>query len=592
MLAQTDLLEALPAAICVADAEGRIIFYNQAAADLWGHRPEAGTARWCGAWRLYRPDGTPLAHADSPLAVCLRQERAVHEVEVVVERPDGSRMPVMPHASPLKDASGRITGAINHMVDLTERDYNRIQAARLASIVATSDDAIVSKTLDGCVTSWNDGAMHILGYSAEEMIGQPITRIIPPELHDEERQILAKLRRGEHVRHYESVRIAKDGRRVDISLSVSPLRGASGEVVGASKVARDISERKRAEQSQRLLVAELNHRVKNTLAQVQAIASLSSRRAKGLDVFITGFNGRLQALAKAHTLLAQARMEGAELAELIREQVLLGESGDRRITFTGPALQIGPQAAVHLAMVLHELATNARKYGALSVAEGRLSIGWELEAAGGRTMLLRWEEHGVPLVSAPASHGFGTTLIEQTLRSQGGSVTMRYGGDGIAVEIRLPLPEGGKIVAAAGALAGPQPHPGRASRIAGKRIVLIEDEPLIALDLEMRLTQAGCVIAGIAGTPAQAKEMLDAARYDAVLLDGNLAGDPVDELAIALTQRNIPFAFITGYSRDSLPHGFREAVIVTKPFSDERLLSAVESILGQAGAVPLRRKSS
>src|SRR5262249_38834020 len=142
-------------------------------------------------------------------------------------------------------------------------------------IVASSDDAIISKRLDGTITSWNAGATRIFGYEAEEIIGRPITTIIPPELLSEEKEIIARLRRGERIGHYETVRVAKDGHRIDISLTVSPLRDRLGNVIGASKVARDISERKQAEKLQRLLVDELNHRVKNTLATIQAIASQS-----------------------------------------------------------------------------------------------------------------------------------------------------------------------------------------------------------------------------------------------------------------------------------------------------------------------------
>ena len=153
-------------------------------------------------------------------------------------------------------------------------------SARLASIVESSDDAIISKDLDGTVTSWNVGASRIFGYYADEMIGQPITRIIPPELHNEEEEILARLKRGERIEHYETTRVAKDGSRLDISLTISPLRDKHGVVVGASKVARDVTERKRAEKLQRLLIDELNHRVKNTLAMIQAISSQSLRHAK------------------------------------------------------------------------------------------------------------------------------------------------------------------------------------------------------------------------------------------------------------------------------------------------------------------------
>src|ERR1700694_243404 len=200
----------------------------------------------------------------------------------------------------------RLIGAINLLVDLTERLQGEVERVRLASLVASSDDAIISKTLDRRITSWNAGATRIFGYQESEMIGQPITRLIPPELHHEETEILEKLARGEQIQHYETKRVTKDGRRIDISLSVSPLHDKSGKVIGASKIARDITERAEAERLRRLLLDELNHRVKNTLATVQAIANQSLRRTKNPSDFVPSFTGRIQALARAHALLAHA----------------------------------------------------------------------------------------------------------------------------------------------------------------------------------------------------------------------------------------------------------------------------------------------
>ena len=246
------LLQALPVAIYTTDPAGRITFFNDAAAAFWGQRPEPGT-RWCGSWRLYHSDGRAMPHDECPMALTLREGRPVHGVEAIAERPDGQRVRFQAWPSLLTDEDGRITGAINLLIDLTDRREADIQLARLAAIVSTSNDAIISKTLEGRITSWNAGATRIFGFTANEMIGQPITRIIPVERHGEEREILARLSRGEMIDHYETVRVTKDGRKVDISLTVSPLRDRLGTIIGASKVARDITDRKRFEIQQRLL---------------------------------------------------------------------------------------------------------------------------------------------------------------------------------------------------------------------------------------------------------------------------------------------------------------------------------------------------
>jgi PAS domain S-box-containing protein len=596
MITAVELLDTLPVAIYTTDAEGKITFYNQAAADLWGHRPELGSSQWCGSWRLYWPDGRPLPHDQCPMAVALREGRAVRGVEAIAERPDGTRVRFRPYPTPLRDEAGRLVGAINLLMDITDSHDAAMESERLAAIVTSSEDAIISKTLDGRITSWNAAATRIFGYEADEMIGQPILKLIPPELHGQEREIIARLSRGERVRHYDTVRVGKDGRRIHLSLTVSPLRDGSGRVIGASKVARDITERKQAEALQRMLVEELNHRVKNTLASVQAIAKQSLLRARSPAEFAASFTGRVQALARAHTLLTQTKMQGAELMELVHEQVLLGGSDDPRVVCSGPVLMLDSQAALHLALVLHELATNARKYGALSVPNGQIAVNWEVRTNGGRNLLLLWRESGGPRVRAPDERGFGTTLIEQTLHGHGGDVSIHYGADGVTCEIRLPLPaEARPPVATAAPKTAVRPavlqqrDEGRG--LQGKRILVIEDEPLVTMDIESCLTAAGCEVLGPAGTIEQAKQLIAEAGYDAALVDVNLKGRPVDELAATLTQKNCPFAFVTGYGRDALPQGFREAVVLGKPFSQDQLLTTVEVLLYQAaGVVQLRQK--
>ena len=579
-----EILEALPVAVYITDAEGRITFYNQAAADLWGHRPKLGTDFWCGSWRLYWPDGAPMAHHECPMATAIKEGRPIRDIEAVLERPDGARVPFRPYPTPLKDESGRVIGAINLLIDATDLKQAEIESARLAAIVVSSDDAIVGKTLDGCVTSWNAGATRIFGYEPKEMIGQSIIKIIPPELRQEEDEILAKLKRGEHIAHYETVRLAKDGRRLNISLSVSPVLDKTGRIIGASKIARDVTEKKRVEAIQRVLIEELNHRVKNTLAMTQAIASQSLRHARSASDFVESFTGRVQALAKAHSLLTDRKLEGAELTELVREQVTLGVA-DERVICSGPMVILGAQPAIHLALVLHELATNARKYGGLSVPQGRLSVKWEVHSSGSRTLLLDWTESGGPQVSAPLTAGFGTTLIERTLQTHGGQATVRYGVTGVTCKLRLPLgetarPEVESALAALSISAHAQVRGQTDGRIfEGRRILIVEDEPLLAMELETNLNALGCKTLRSAATLNAAKAAIGDSGCDAALVDVNLGGRQADELAVALTRKNIPFAFVTGYGREGLPAGFKEVAILSKPFAKEELLVVLAQLL-------------
>jgi PAS domain S-box-containing protein len=597
MTDSTDLLELLPAAVYTTDAQGRITFYNQTAADLWGHRPELGTAQWCGSWRLYWPDGQPMAHDECPMAVTLREGLPVRGAEAIAERPDGTRVRFAPYPTPLTDAAGRLTGAINLLVDITEQSRSELESAKLAAIVTASDDAVISKTIDGRITSWNAAATRLLGYEANEIIGQPILRIIPPELHDEEKDIIARLKRGEYIKHYETVRIAKDGRRVELSLSLSPLRDKFGRVVGAAKIARDITERRRAEALQQLLLQELDHRVKNTLAIIQAMANQSLRHAKSPSDFVSGFSGRVQALARAHDVLTQTKLQGADVLQLVRDQVLLGGSGDNRIECRGPAVMLDAQTTVHLALVLHELATNARKYGALSAPMGRLSVEWEVRTDGRRKFEMRWSETGGPRVSAPGRRGFGLTLIERTVQAAGGESSTRYGSQGLVAQISLPLPEHAWESAASAVPAHTEVKAlPRALNLAqgldGTRMIIIEDEALVLMELESSLTDAGCEVVGTAGTLDEAKVLCAEVECAAALLDANLAGHCVDELAATLTRRNIPFAFVTGYGRESLPPTFRDGIILKKPYGQADLIAVVELLVRQKpGILPLRRRT-
>jgi PAS domain S-box-containing protein len=245
------MIDALPAAIYTTDAEGWLTHFNPAAVKFAGRVPELGSDRWCVSWKIFLADGTPVPLENCPMAVTLKEGRIIAGVECIAERPDGTRIWFTPYPTPLLDASGKIVGGINMLVDITERKHAERANSLLAAIVDSSDDAIISKNFDGIITSWNKSAERIFGYTAEEAIGKPITLLIPPECWGEEEEIIARLRRGERVDHFETTRMRKDGSTLDVSLTISPVRDAKGQVVGASKVARDITERKLAERALR-----------------------------------------------------------------------------------------------------------------------------------------------------------------------------------------------------------------------------------------------------------------------------------------------------------------------------------------------------
>ncbi|WOH83280.1 PAS domain S-box protein [Bradyrhizobium sp. BEA-2-5] len=305
----------------------------------------------------------------------------------------------------------------------------------LAAIVESSDDVIVSKNLDGIITSWNKAAERIFGYAAAEAIGRPITLVIPEDRQSEERQILTRIRRGERIDHFETVRRRKDGSSIIVSLTVSPVKDAHGNIVGASKIARDITEQKRTQEQISILAREAEHRSKNILANVQAIINLS--RSDSSESLKEVISGRIQALANVHSLFVETRWVGAEVSTIAKQELApyLQEGHDKRIVMEGLQTVIEPTAAQAIAVVLHELATNAAKYGALSNAKGRIRLAWSRTEDG--QLMLRWTELGGPRVTAPERKGFGSRLIEGTIAPLGGKVLFDWRAEGLVCEIAV-----------------------------------------------------------------------------------------------------------------------------------------------------------
>jgi len=307
----------------------------------------------------------------------------------------------------------------------------------LWSIVENSDDAIITKNLDGIISSWNKSAERLFGHTAEEVIGKPVTVLIPPERHDEEPEILARIRRGERIDHYETVGQRKDGSLIDISQTVSPIKNVQGEIIGASKIVRDITERKRNDEHIAVLVREAEHRTKNILATVQATVNLShSDTPDGLKRAI---EGRIQALANVHALLVKSRWIGAELSSIaVRELAPYVATDQTRARIDGPHVLLAPNTAQAVAVTLHELATNAAKYGSLSVPKGQVEITWSCAADG--QFILRWTETGGPPAKKPTREGFGTSVIKRMIREQlKGEMHLDWRAEGLACKIFLQI---------------------------------------------------------------------------------------------------------------------------------------------------------
>jgi PAS domain S-box-containing protein len=323
------------------------------------------------------------------------------------------------------------------------RRHDDLAAHHYRAIIESSEDAILSKDLNGVILSWNASAQRLFGFTAQEAVGKPITIIIPVDRLDEEPVILGKVNRGERIEHFETVRQRQDGSLVDISLTISPIRNSRGKIVGASKIARDITELRRARDRQHLLLREMSHRVKNLFALSGSLVGLSARSAKSPQELAESTRGRLAALARAHALtfshgFGQAAPEPTTLQSLVRTIVApFDEAGQSRIVQSGIDARVSGSAVTSLALLLHEFATNAAKYGALSADTGSIKV---VFAEQGDSIVIHWTERSGPPVTAPSgSLGFGDVLSRIAVFDQlGGAIVRDWRHEGLSIRLSVP----------------------------------------------------------------------------------------------------------------------------------------------------------
>jgi PAS domain S-box-containing protein len=421
----------------ILDPQGRLLEVNSLAVDACGYTKEQVLNQlfWDTPW--WR--GSEDTKARIRFATAQAASGNVFREELQYWIADGSQRVVEFAMRPIRDKSGAVMFLHPTGIDITER--KQIEAALreseqrllwLAAIVESSDDAIISKNLDGIITSWNTGAERVFGYTAEEAVGQPITIVIPQDRQNEERSILTRIRRGERIEHFETIRQRKHGSLIVVSLTVSPVKNAEGKIVGASKNVRDITEQKRALEQIATLAREAEHRSKNLLATVQATVHLSQGDTP--EALKQAIEGRIQALANVHSLFVETRWIGAELSTIAEQELdPYSAKDERRVQIDGPQILLEPNAAQVVAVTLHELATNAAKYGSLSVPNGRINLTWS-DVTEGR-IALRWLETGGPPVQMPTHRGFGTRVIERMIDQLKGKASYDWRPDGLICEI-------------------------------------------------------------------------------------------------------------------------------------------------------------
>ncbi|MBW9091625.1 PAS domain S-box protein [Rhizobium wenxiniae] len=318
-------------------------------------------------------------------------------------------------------------------------------AAFLAAIVESSEDAIISKSLQGIITTWNKSAERVFRYTADEAVGRPITMLIPEDRLDEEPAILARIRAGERVDHFETIRRRKDGTFIDISLTISPIRDSNGKIIGASKIARDISDRKRSAQHQDLLLREMHHRVKNLFAITGSIITLAARTAQTPADLAIGMKDRLVALSRAHEMTLPSFTGGEAFAEkpttlfkLLSSLLSPFEDEEgRRWRLHGEDIAVGADRVTSVALLFHEYATNSVKYGALAVPEGRLDV---TLCSTSDSVKIAWLESDASLTAVADTNatGFGTTLEQMVVRTLNAQVSREWQPHGLLIRLTAP----------------------------------------------------------------------------------------------------------------------------------------------------------
>ena len=446
---------------------------------------------------------------------------------------------------------------------LIDSEQRRSLALEAGSMGSWEWDAATNKL------TWDDGQYRICCVDPEHFVVTPanVKALIPPEDYDD---LLAAstsaLRSGKPFQSEFRVRRPNGEIRWCLGTAVATV-DSGGRTLRVTGVTIDMTERKHAEERQLLLAREVDHRAKNALTLVQSILRLT--RAGDIDEYIEAVEGRIKALSRAHTILSHARWEGADLASLVDEELApYTFPGSEQVSVTGPKAFLDPSTAQALALTLHELASNAAKYGSLSSPNGRLSVAWKIDQD---QLTLRWVESAGPRVLRPATSGFGTKIILGSIERQlQGAVTFEWRPDGMRCLLAVPRPKPGEVSNALDRVTQSLvAHGADKTDLRAHRIMVVEDEALIAMVLVDHLQEIGLSAVGPFSRVADALKVDE--ELDAAILDVNLAGESVYPVADMLHARGIPFVFMTGYGSASIDPRFAMVPVLQKPIEAKAL---------------------
>lgn len=560
----------------MADNDGNIFWYNQRWFQYTGTTMDE-VAGW--GWQK-------VLHPDHLERVVARFKRCLESGEpwedtFPIRGADGTVRWFLSRAMPIPNEHGRTVLWCGTNTDVTEQRSTADRLRQKARIIELSHEAIlVWEFKTGNIVTWNRGCRELYGYGADEAMGRSAHQLLRRSADFADPSFEAVLRQDGGWSG-EQLHVAKDGSEVWVESRQEIIEIAGRNVVLETN--RDFTARRQFDQMTQLMMAELDHRVKNTLAIVQSIASQTALRAGDLQSFNRSFSARLQSLASAHSLLTASHWSGADLYELLQSQLVETIGDERAVVIRGPNVFLPPQITLQLGLILFELASNARKHGALSVSGGQIEVTWTVvDGTSAPQLQFTWREQGGPTVSTPARRGFGTTLIERAGNQPHFKAALAFEPAGLICRISADLTA---IPAGTAAFFNPRHRSGEpnVSPSGGRRkptVLIVEDEPLIAIETETILSEAGYAPLGPCATVKDALAAIDKERPDLAVIDGSLLGEPVDAVAQRLRSLGVPFLVLTGFTRESLPDVVETsgAPVLRKPVSSDDLVRTMAEL--------------
>ncbi len=590
--------QVLPVGVCLVDLEGRVQMANEVMRSylpgpLASLQDPGNTARWQG----FDEEGQLLAPDQFPAARALRGETVVPGREFLHLHEDGRQSWTRVASAPLRDASGEVTAVFSTVVDIDglKRSAEALRAneERFQQFAAASSDVLwirEAQLFDAEMVTAGFDTM--FGLPREEVMGplRAWASLVVPEDRDALFEHLEQVRNGQSGVLEYRIQRRSDGVFRWIRDTAFPLYDGDGQLSRVAGIASDITETRRLAEHQGVLVAELQHRVRNLMAMISSIVWRTQATVDSVSDYAQRLSGRLMSLARTQALLTRAANVGVDLRKLVEEELAAVAPQPGAFSLEGPEVTMPPKAAEVLSLALHELAINALKHGAFARADGHVTVRWTRELQAEQPWLrLHWDERHPPVPGStpPARRGFGSALVEERVPYElAGQGRIEHGPGGVSALIAFPLRGRDSILQTdaprQAGIHGGELDLGGEVQWQGLNVLVVDDDYYQAQDLATALRSTGATVVGPYGDLAQTRQALDRHRPDMAVVDVNLGQGATGELMTALAATGIPFVVVTGYDASALPVGVHPRWRLQKPVSPREVLRALAGAWDEA----------